>query len=160
VKDKAMKKLALAVLILFPIVANASWYFDRQEDAFDAENNRYLAYTTSTTDRDSQLMVACMDNYLSIRIDIADHLDIYMAQVMDYRYRVDKGEIVEDDGMVNKHGTLVLMGSSVEPLMKLLRSGQVLSIELTEADKLSVRHTFSLSGSSKEINKAVTACAK
>ena len=156
-----MRSIAFVLLVL-PVIAHANWSYEEQIDAF-SDDSKYLAYTTSTTDRNGAVMVNCINGSLAIVLKIgAHHVPAGFPQpVMEFRYRVDKGEIVETDGIFMEGSFVMTSGSKdFQKLLPALQAGQVLSAELTDYRAIAKRHHFSLKGSSAAIRKVVNACSR
>lgn len=154
-----MIRIFAAFLLSFPIAAIADWSFVAQEDAFDEEKSKFIAYAFSEETGGNPLEVRCSGDYFFVRAEIATHVPSYLPPSLKYRYKIGDSAIVESTGMTTMNGFLVIGKDDRDALVQSLKNGSVLSIEIHDDRLVSKkRYTYSLRGSSANINKVEAAC--
>lgn len=145
-------------LLLLPAIASAEWSFEVRTDAF-TDKSDYISSTRSTTSYDGVLGFNCINGLQAIVLRIGAHTEEFPMRIRTFRYRIDEGPIVEESSSMVR-GTFIFMQGEPEfnALLPALQAGHTLTAEISDYRESSVRHVFSLQGSSTAINSVVSAC--
>lgn len=150
-----MRRIIIGIVsIALPVVTLADWTLETESDPLTDETIATAMTVHVAGTNTHSIIVRCKENDFTVYVSLDEFID---DDLVDIRYRIDKGKLIEQTWSPSAAGTSVFAQDENE-LARQLVGGSTFIIEVRDFRGVAHRATFDLNGGASKILRVMEAC--